>query len=130
MSYLFDASVGTEFSKRANKEYIRKLVTKELQKIGEPFVSEENLQSGKRSFNVLKRPYVGFSKIEEIYGNIEELDTSKMESSTISEANLKHYGGLATSKENIKNLDKKILELINKIKKELNVSGQTTLDGQ
>lgn len=128
--YLFDASVGTKFSERANKEYIRKLVTKELQKIGESFVSEENLQNGKKSFNVLKRPYVGFSKIEEIYGDIKNLNTSKMESSTISEANLKHYGGLATSKKNIKNLDKNILELINKIKKELNVSGQTTFDGQ
>ncbi|MEJ2267608.1 MAG: hypothetical protein P8X70_00850, partial [Nanoarchaeota archaeon] len=128
--YLFDASVGTNFSDRANKEYIRKLVNKELQKIGESFVSEENLQSGKKSFNVLKRPYVGFSKIEEIYGDIEKINTSKMEPSMVSEANLKHYGGLATSKKNIKDLDKKVLELINKIKKELNISGQTTIDGQ
>jgi len=128
--YLFDMSKESNITSRVSKEYIKELIKKELKLIGEDFVSEGNLQLGKLAFNGLFRQFVGFTKIEEIYGDVDIVNTSSMNSILMSESSFKNNGGLITSKENIKNLDEKELEIINKVKKEIKETKQTTLTDQ
>jgi len=128
--YLFDMSKGSDITSKVSKEYIRGLIKKELKLIGEDFVSEENLQLGKLAFNGLFRQFVGFTKIEDIYGDVEIINTSSINSIMVSESSFKNNGGLVTSKDNLKNLDKKELEIINKVKKEIKETKQTTLTDQ
>ncbi|MBN4049006.1 DEAD/DEAH box helicase family protein [archaeon AH-315-M20] len=127
--YLFDMERGLDITTKVSKEYIRKLIEEELKNIGEKWVSEENLQNGKLSFNVMLRPYTGISKIEDVYGKVIQINTSEMGFSLMSESSFKNYGGLVTSNENLKNMGKEELEVINKIKKDIK-TGQTTLTGQ
>jgi type III restriction enzyme len=125
--YLFDRSAGTELTKKVSKDYIRQLLKKELKKIGEDTVSEENLQNAKASFNVLLRQYTGVSRIEDLYGNIEILNTSKAQDSFLSVSSFKRYGGLVTSKNNLKKMKKEDIEVIEKLKKESKGLRQTNL---
>jgi len=125
--YVFDMERRTNISARVSKDYIRELIKKELKKIEEDFVSEENLQNAKASFNVLLRPFTGVSRIEETYGSTTIKNTSEMKTSYLSESSFKHYGGLVTAKENLKNIDEEELGIIKRIKSEMKETLQTSL---
>ena len=122
--------MGTELTKKVSKNYIRQLLEKELKKIGEDTVSEENLQNAKASFNVLLRQYTGTSRIEDLYGNIEILNTAKAQDSFLSVSAFKRYGGLVTSKNNVKKMEKEDFEVIVKLKKEIKEIRQTNLTNE
>lgn len=124
--YLFDLERGTNITSRVTKEYIKKLIEKALKEIGEKWVSEENLQNTKLAFNVLLRQYTGFSKIEDVYGDVKPINTIQMSPSMMNESTFKNYGGLVTTKENLSLLSKDDLDIIGKIKKDIK-TGQTTL---
>jgi len=129
--FCFDMDKGTNISEKVTKKYIRNLIKKELKKINEEKVSEENLQLAKLSFNGLFRQFVGVTKIEEIYGKPDIINTKDMRSVLVSESSLKNNGGLITCKENLKKIDKEDLKIINKVKEALNEGGvQTTLTAQ
>ncbi len=125
--FLFDRSAGSDITKKVTKDYIYHLLKKELKKIGEETVSEENLQNAKASFNVLLRQYTGFSRIEDMYGDIEVSNTSKAQDSFMSASAFKRYGGLVTSKTNLKKMKKEEFEVIEKIMKEIKEIKQTNL---
>lgn len=125
--YLFDMSRSTNITSRVSKDYIRSLIKNELKKIGETYVSEENLQSGKASFNVLLRPFTGVSRIEELYGDIQIKKTIDLSPSFLSENRFKYYGGLVTSQQNLKNLNEEEFNIIQKVKNEMKGNPQTNL---
>lgn len=117
--YLRDIANNTNIHKRVSKEYIKKLMEKELEKIGEDCISEPNLQRAKKSFNVLTRASVGKSHIENTYGDVKVVNTKEMNASHMSESAFKNYGGTIIPKEYKKKLSKEDLQFINKIKKDL-----------
>lgn len=128
--YLFDMEKDTDITNRISKDYIRNLIRRELNKINENYVSEENLQRGKSAFNVLLRQFTGTTKIEDFYGSIKTINTSQMENSSISESSFKNNGGLFTSETNFNNLNKEDKEIIERISKELEETMQTNLAGE
>jgi type III restriction enzyme len=80
---LIDTEHGSNFSERANKEYIQSLVEKELKEIGEDKVREANLQRAKSAFNVLYRKFTGQSQIVPRYSELKEMKTREMGSSSM-----------------------------------------------
>jgi len=125
--YLFDMSRGTNIISRVSKNYILNLIKTALKNINECFVSEENLQKGKASFGVLVRQFTGVTRIEELYGNIQIKNTAELPTSYTSENRFKYYGGLVTTQQNLKNLDKEELSIINKVKNDMKETLQTNL---
>jgi type III restriction enzyme len=114
--FLRDMANNTDTYKRVKKPYIKKLIEKELKKIGEEKVSEYNLQRGKRSFNVLTRASVGQSHIEDVYGDAESMNTKEMRTSYVSENALKTHGSLIIPKEYKKKIPDEDRDFIKEIK--------------
>ncbi len=125
--YLFDMERGTDITSRVTQDYVRELVKKELRKIGEDKVSDDNLQSAKSSFGALFRQFVGTSRIEDLYGKVEILKTTSMQASYLSESSFKQYGGLVSTKTNMKQMPDDELRILDKIKNDLNEGKQTSL---
>ena len=126
---LFDWERKTKICERVTKKYIGDLIQKELKVIREEKVSEENLQRAKAAFNVLTRQYVGVSKIEDVYGQLQLRKTAEMQVSKITEIAFRHYGGLLSTKENIKKFSVEDKDILDKIKRDLQAIRQTTLTG-
>lgn len=125
--YVVDMDNGTNITSRVSKEYIRELIQSELSKIGESEVSEMNLQKAKSSFGALLRSFVGVTKIEDIYSDVQMINTLEMKTSLVSESSFNNHGGLVTTMENLKGIDKDELDIIRKIQKNVEKSRQTNL---
>ena len=122
--YMFDMYNDTNILARISREKISSLILKELIKIEEDTVSEPNMQKAKASFGVLLRPYVGFSKIEETYKNIQIISTEDMDSSSISKNAFERYGSLFTTSKNFNNTTLENRSLIEELFKNLNITDQ------
>jgi len=116
---LLDISHKTNFSKKATKEFIKKLALKELKKIGEKTVTEENLQRAKQSFNTLYRELTGTSRIIPIFHKPRELNTKNMEDAVISLDELKRHRAILFSEKSLKLSDKRNLEAIEEAQDEI-----------
>lgn len=116
MIYVFDMNRNTKISEKVSKEYIQKLILKELNSINEFTVSEQNLQKAKQSFGVLFRSAVGSSNIEDLYQDIQLLNTNLMGKSNISESSFKNNGTLITCEEYLENLPEDDIKLIDELK--------------
>lgn len=128
--YVVDMENGTNITSRASKDYIKTLIESELSKISEPEVSEENLQRAKSSFGGLLRPFVGITKIEDVYGDVKIINTSEMNKSLVSESTFKHHGGLVTTQENLRRIDEEERAIIENIQKNVEANRQTSLVDQ
>jgi len=88
--YLFDLHNKTEFSKRATKKYIKKIITAELKKIGEKTVTEENIQRAKTALSGLYRQFSAGSEIIPAFKEPKQIDTKELGDSTSSLHELKY----------------------------------------
>lgn len=126
--YLFDMNRGTKLTEKVSKEFIRKLIIKELQSIGERSVSADNLQSAKASFNGLLRHAVGLSKIEELYNDAEIILTSEMKCSSMGESSFKNNGALVTCSEYFNLLSEEDIKIITELENKLKTNQSTLFD--
>jgi len=110
---LLDLTHNTNFSEKANKKFIERLIKKELRKIGENTVTEANLQRAKSSFNTLYRKLTGQSRIIDVYSEPIEKSTKEMNASYISISEIKKNKGIMFSEESLKTSSPKELENIN-----------------
>ncbi|MCM8796555.1 MAG: DEAD/DEAH box helicase family protein [Candidatus Omnitrophica bacterium] len=116
---LLDLTHNTNFSKKANREFIQRLIENELRDIGEKTVTEANLQRAKASFNTLYRKLTGQSRIVDVYSKPIEKNTQEMNISSISISELKRNKGLLFSEESLKRSSQKELEIIKEAIEEL-----------
>jgi len=107
---LLDLTHNTNFAEKANKKFIRNLIKKELEKIGEKTVTEANLQRAKSSFNTLYRQLTGQSRIVEVYSDPIEKTTKEMNASNISISELKRDKGIIFSKKSLESSTAKELK--------------------
>lgn len=127
--YVFDMNKGTEITEQVTKDYIRKLIKKELNSISEKEVSEENLQKAKQSFGVLFRSAVGLSEIKELYKEVETINTKNMRPASVSESSFKNNGSLITCEQYYEKLSEEDIEIIESLAENLK-NNQTTLSDE
>ena len=112
---LLDLTHNTNFAEMANKRFIRNLIEKELEKIGEKTITEANLQRAKSSFNTLYRQLTGQSRIVDVYSDPIEKNTKEMNASFISISEVKKNKGIMFSEYSLKSSTEKELENINEV---------------
>ncbi len=110
---LLDLTHNTNFAEKANKNFIKNLIEKELEDIGEKTVTEANLQRAKASFNTLYRQLTGQSRIVDVYSEPIEKNTKEMNASYISISEVKKNKGIMFSEKSLKSSTTKELENIN-----------------
>ena len=110
--WLLDSSHNTNFAEKANRDFITKLIKKELKYIGEKTVTEGNLQRAKSSFNTLYREFTGQSRIIDVYSKPIKKTTKDMNASYASISEAKNNKGIMFSEESLKSSSKKELENI------------------
>jgi len=126
MLYVFDINKKTNVFEKIPREYIKKLINKELRSIGEDFVSEQNMQRAKQAFGVSFRSAVGLTEIKDLFQNVTTMNTSEMSDSFISEGAFKNNGTLVTCDEYYDELNDDDAKMIEDLNNELK-SNQTTL---
>jgi len=109
---LLDLNHKTNFSEKANKNFIENLIKKELKNIDEKTVTEANLQKAKSSFNTLYRKLTGQSRIVDVYSKPIEKSTKEMNVSYISISEVKNNKGIMFSERSLKSSTEKELENI------------------
>jgi type III restriction enzyme len=107
---LLDLTHKTIFAEKVTKEFIGKLIKKELAAIGEKTVVEANLQRAKSSFNTLYRRLTGQSRMEDVYSEPIERTTTEMNDSHISIGEIKKDKGVMFSEKSIKTSSAKELK--------------------
>ncbi|KXB08538.1 hypothetical protein AKJ55_00800 [candidate division MSBL1 archaeon SCGC-AAA382M17] len=127
---LADKSHGTKFSEKIDKSYIKTILEKELEDIGEDKVTEDNLQRAKNSFNVIYRKVTGYRPvIEPAYKKPRKINTSEMSTSHISLSELKRNKAVIYSKESLEASSEKEKDKINEAVNESKVKNMIVDDG-
>jgi len=126
---LLDLTHNTSFAERASRDFIKKLMQKELKKIGEKEVTEANLQRAKSSFNTLYRELTGQSRIVPVYSDLLEKSTKEMNASFISVSEIKRKG-IVFSKHSLSDSSAKELENINEALDEMKRGNVIEVDDQ
>jgi type III restriction enzyme len=109
---LLDLTHDTNFTEKANKKFIEKLILKELKGIGEKTITEANLQRAKSSFNTLYRQLTGQSRIVDVYSEPIEKNTKDMDASYVSISEVKKNKGIMYSERSLRSSTAKELENI------------------
>ncbi|MCK4359673.1 MAG: DEAD/DEAH box helicase family protein [Candidatus Cloacimonetes bacterium] len=117
--YLLDKEHKKDYTKKVSKEFIRKLIVKELNKIGENDVAEHNLQRAKSSFNTLYRGITGQSTIERLFSDLKPLYTAEMNKTSLSINELKRDKGIMYSNQSIEILNKDELDVLDEVINEI-----------
>jgi len=110
---LLDLTHNTNFAEKAPRKFIKGLIQKGLENIGEKTVTEANLQRAKSSFNTLYRQLTGQSRIVDVYSDPIKKTTKEMNASYISISEVKKNKGIMFSEKSLKSSTTKELENIN-----------------